>query len=204
MKAHSLLKVALTLGQVGVMGFVQTLWAPWQPQSQDPKSFCSQDCSSTCPSLKLSQDQTLFKECDCWVCVFFFGWLVGFFLLQKDINTIHSILLDESECETIYFGQPNMLSSSLFLLENFGLSTSSIPQGASFLAAEKSSKNLQSSLYSDFRKKSLIKSVICAMCFLLLGWQSFCIFKEFSKLCVHRHTLNLDVLLLNTCLPSLR
>lgn len=136
--------------------------------------------------------------------VFFF--LVGlfFFFLQKDINTIHSILLDESECETIYLGQPNTLSSSLFLLENFGLSTSSIPQGASFLAAEKSSKNLQSSLHPDFRKKSVIKSVICSMCFLLLGWQSFCIFKEFSKLCVHRHTLNLDVLRLNICLPSLK
>lgn len=121
------------------------------------------------------------------------GFLSWFFLLQKDINTIHSIRLDESESETIYFGQPNMLSSSLFLLENFGPSMSSIPWGASFLTAKSSSKNLQNYLHLDFRKKSVIKLVICITCFLSLGWQQFCIFEEFNKLCVHRHTLKLDV-----------
>lgn len=134
--------------------------------------------------------------------MWFLGWVFFFFLLQKDINTIHSVLLDEQESETIYFGQPNMLSSSFFLLENFGLSTSSIPWGASFLTTEKSSENLQSYFHLDFGKKSVIKLMICATCFSLLGWQ-FCIFKEFNKLCVHRHSLNLDVTLLNTCLPLL-
>lgn len=139
-EAHSLLKLALTLGQVGVMGFVQTLWAPWQMESQDPKSLCSQDCSSTCPSLNLQEDQTLFKECG-------FGLVGVFFPTEGYKYCSQCILLDESDSETIYFGQPNMLSSPLFLLENVGLSTSSIPWGATFLTAEKSSKNLQSYLH---------------------------------------------------------
>lgn len=164
MKAHSLLKVALTLGQVGVIGFVQTLWVLWQMESQDPKSPCLQDCSSACTSESLGKPNTVQGM---WFGVVGF---LGFFLLQNNIDTIHSILLDESESETIHFGQPNM-SSSLFLMENFGLSMSSVPWGASFLTAEKSSKNVQCYLYSDFRKKSVIKLVICTTWFLSLGWQ---------------------------------
>lgn len=157
----SLWKVALTLGQVGVMSFVQTLWILRQMESQCLKLLSSQDCRSTCASLNIYKDQILFEEGDLGL-----GW----FLLQNDKNTIQSILLDESESEDIHFGQLNMLLSSIFLLENFGLFSSSIPWGALFWTAKKS-KNLQNYFLSDSKRKSVINVMVCATCFFLLWSQ---------------------------------
>lgn len=162
----SLWKVALTLGQVGVMCFVQTLWVLRQMESQDLKVTQLTGLQINMCLSKYLGRPNIVQGMWFWVRVFFF-----FFLVQNDKNTVPSILLDESESETISFGQLNMLLASIFLLENFGLFTSSIPWGALFWTAEKKSKNLQSYFLSDGKKKSVIKLMIFAMCCFLLWLQ---------------------------------
>lgn len=86
---YRLLKPSAT----GLSCCIQVVGSWWQTDSPDPKSLCSQGCCSAVPF-------RIFRRTKCRTR----NVKLIYFIAAKPINTINSLLLNESE--SIYFGQP--------------------------------------------------------------------------------------------------